>query len=118
MFPYLQDDPVALLGSQIHALLGHDLLALAQGHVVEVLHVEGEAQFLAQGLHVLQRVHAGGEDEEDGGGGVRLLVRVGKRDLPPLHVLVSQLLLDEVSVHDEQEFIFQCKLHCSRTTPY
>lgn len=44
--PYLQDDPVALLGCHIQGLFSDNLLALPQRHVVEVLVVEGEAQLL------------------------------------------------------------------------
>ena len=35
---------------------------------MEVLVDLGEAEFLAEGLDVLERVHAGAQDEEDGGG--------------------------------------------------
>ena len=44
---YLQYDPVALLGSALHGGLGHRLLALAQGHVVQLAQVDGEAQLPA-----------------------------------------------------------------------
>ena len=53
-------------GGNLHGLLGDDLLALSEADVVEVLVDLGEAEFLAEGLDVLERVHAGAEDEEHG----------------------------------------------------
>ena len=44
---YLQNNPVALLGSQVQRGLSHDLLSLPQRHVVEVPVVEGIAEFFA-----------------------------------------------------------------------
>lgn len=44
--PYLKDDPVTLLCSQVQSLFSHHLLALPEGNVVEVPVVEGVAQFL------------------------------------------------------------------------
>ena len=47
---------------------------LSKRDVVEVLVIKREAEFLAQGLHVLQWIDTGGEDEEDGGPRPTLLV--------------------------------------------
>ena len=74
----LQDDPVSLFSCEVHRLFGHDLLSLSQGDVVEVTVVSGEAHLLTEGLHVFQRVHSWGEDEEHRGLRARLLVRLGE----------------------------------------
>lgn len=44
--PHLQDDPVPLLRSHVQGVLGHHLLPLPQGHIVELPVVDGEAQLL------------------------------------------------------------------------
>lgn len=93
---HLEDNPVTFLGGQIHVLLRNDLLTLAQRHIVEVVVVEGESQLLTQGFHILQGIHTGRQDEEDGCGRVGLLVRLGKLHLPTLHVLGAQFLLNKV----------------------
>ena len=64
----LQYDPVALLGSALHGGLGHRLLALAQGHVVQLAQVDGEAQLPAWGPRVED---SGGEGQRtvEGSGG-------------------------------------------------
>ena len=62
---------------------------LSQGDVVEVTVVAGEAHLLAEGLDVLERVHARGEDEEHRGLRTRLLVRLGELHGLTLRVLAS-----------------------------
>lgn len=43
--PYLQNDPVSVLCSHVQRVLGHHLLSLSQGHVMEFPIVDGESQF-------------------------------------------------------------------------
>lgn len=43
--PHLQNYPVPFLGSHVQRILGHHLLSLTQGHVVEFPIVYGKSQF-------------------------------------------------------------------------
>ena len=91
----LKYDPVSILGRDIHGVLSDHLLTLTQRDVVEVVVVGGEAELLSEFLDVLERVHAGRQDEEDGRRWTGLLVRLGELDAACLDVLGSQFLLHE-----------------------
>lgn len=66
---------------------------------MEIALVDGQAQLVAEGLHVLQGVYPGAEDKEHGGGGPSLLEGHFEGDGALLNVLHSELLLNEQPVH-------------------
>ena len=78
--------------------LSHSIRKFTERDVVEVLAVAGEAEFLAERLDVLERVDAGGQDEEDGRRRPRLLVRLGELHRRALCVFSAQLLLHKCPV--------------------
>ena len=88
---------MSFFGGQVHGLLGHNLLTLAQRDVVEVLVVARETQLFAEGLHVLQWVDTGGQDEEDRRARSRLLIGLGELHATVLSELGPHLLLNEVT---------------------
>lgn len=98
MSTYLQYDPVPLLRSQVHGLLGHYFLPLSQWDVVEVTIILLEPKFFAQGFDVLEGVNARGENEEYGSAWSGLLVGLGELDGPQLYILRSLLLFDKIPV--------------------
>ena len=72
---------------------------------MEVPIVNGQPQLVAEGLHVLQGVHPGAEDEEHGRGGAGLLEGHLEGDGALLDVLPSELLLNKQSAGLNQHYL-------------
>lgn len=71
---------------------------LSKRHVMEVLVIECEAEFLAQSLYVLQWIDTWGQDEEDWGPRPALLVRLCKLHLTIFHIFCTHLFFHKAAV--------------------
>mmetsp|Transcript_46683 Transcript_46683/g.110678 ORF Transcript_46683/g.110678 Transcript_46683/m.110678 type:complete len:770 (+) Transcript_46683:1114-3423(+) len=87
----LQERPPTVLERHLDRLLSHRLLPLSERHQAEVPLIEPDTVLLAELLRVLDGVHAGGEDEEDGGLG---------RDVAVRALEVEGLRRDVLGAHD------------------